>query len=226
MNNPIPVITVDGPSGSGKGTISQLLARELNWHFLDSGALYRVLGLAARNHNVPFNDENNLAILAANLDVKFIAKQIGDDSEIILEDTNVSTIIRSPEIGNIASQIAAFPAVRTALVQKQCEFRQMPGLVADGRDMGSTIFPDAQPKVFLIASAEERARRRYVQLQEKGINVSLAQVLAELIERDRRDTERSASPLQPAPDAWIIDTTHLTIDEVFSRIIHRIKYKE
>lgn len=223
MNKKVPVITIDGPSGSGKGTISQLLARQLHWHFLDSGALYRVLGLAARQHKIALNNEQALTALVTQLDVQFIAKEISSDAEVILEGLNVTQLIRTPESGNAASEVAALPGVRSALLERQRAFRQAPGLVADGRDMGNVVFPDAQLKVFLIATPEERAKRRYVQLQEKGLNVSLEQVLAELIERDRRDTERSVSPLQPAKDAWILDTTELTINEVFSSIMHKVK---
>lgn len=218
----VPVITVDGPSGSGKGTISELLAKQLNWHFLDSGALYRVLAQAAKQHSVQLNNEAALTVLAAHLDVQFKAKNGCEMARVILEGSDVTDTIRTPECGNSASEIAALPGVRKALLERQRAFREPPGLVADGRDMGSTIFPDAQLKVFLVASAEARAQRRYTQLQGKGINVSLAQVLAELIERDHRDTDRSASPLQPASDAWILDTTDIGVEEVFAQIMQKV----
>lgn len=218
-NNLPPVITIDGPSGSGKGTISQLLARHLHWHFLDSGALYRVLALAAKKHTIKSNNETALSVLATRLAVEFIAKEPGMPAVIVLEGDEVTEEIRTPECGNIASEIAAVPAVRAALLERQRVFRELPGLVADGRDMGSVVFPDAQFKIFLIASAAVRAQRRYVQLQEKGINVSLAQVLAELQERDKRDIDRSVSPLLPAADAWILDTSDLGIEEVFAQVL-------
>jgi len=218
----IPVITVDGPSGSGKGTISQLLAHHLKWHLLDSGALYRVLALAAEQHKISLDNAKALEALAGHLDVQFKAKTIGDSARVILEGADVSEAIRTPECGNSASVIGAIPAVRTALLERQRAFCEPPGLVADGRDMGSVIFPEAKLKVFLVASLEARAQRRYMQLQEKGNSVSLDRVLTELIARDKRDTERAVAPLKPAPDAWLLDTTFLSIDEAFSRIMSEV----
>jgi CMP/dCMP kinase len=217
------VITIDGPSGSGKGTISQLLAKALHWHLLDSGALYRVLALAAIRHSVDLTNAKALAILAAYLDVQFMASELGESARIILEGADVTDEIRTPACGNTASIIAAIADVRTALLQRQRAFLEPPGLVADGRDMGSVIFPYADFKVYLSASAEARAKRRYLQLQEQGINVSLARVLSELIERDKRDTERVVAPLKPAADAWILDTTTLSIDEAFNCIMDEVQ---
>jgi cytidylate kinase len=220
--NKVPVITIDGPSGSGKGTISQLLAKALQWHLLDSGALYRVLALAATRHSVDLTNAKALEVLAAHLDVQFIARDLGENARVLLEGSEVTEEIRAPSCGNTASIIAAIPLVRGALLERQQAFRELPGLVADGRDMGSVIFPDANFKVFLIASVEARALRRHLQLQDQGINVSLARVLSELVERDRRDTERVVAPLKPAMDAWILDTTTLSIEQAFTRIMDEV----
>ena len=215
----VPMITIDGPSGSGKGTISRLVAARLGWHFLDSGALYRLVALAAMHHAVSLDDEISLKTLAAHLDVQFQADKDGIESRIILEGEDVTDTIRTEDCGKAASVVAALPTVRQALLQRQRAFRESPGLVADGRDMGTVVFPDAQLKVFLTASRDERARRRYKQLNEKGVSVNLQHILGELAERDARDSGRSISPLRAAPDAVIIDTTTLTIDEVVSNVL-------
>ncbi len=222
MNNTIPVITIDGFSGCGKGTISQLLAQHLSWHLLDSGALYRVLALIAKQREVDLTDEKALSKLAAHLDVEFIAVADEPLVGVILDGQDVSIAVRTEEIGNVASKIAAFPDVRKALLQRQRDFRQAPGLIADGRDMGTVVFSDAEFKFFLTATCEERAKRRYKQLLEKGINVKLAQLFEELAARDARDEQRVVSPLKPARDAVIIDTTELTIEQVIQRILVRI----
>ncbi len=214
-----PVIAIDGPSGSGKGTISRLTAAKLGWHFLDSGALYRLVALAAKEHTVPLDDEVSLETLAAHLDVQFLADKDGIESRMILEGDDVTDAIRTEEIGKAASVVAALPAVRKALLQRQRAFREFPGLVADGRDMGTVVFPDAGVKVFLTASREERARRRHKQLNEKGVNVTLQHILDELTERDARDSGRIVSPLRAAADAAIIDTTRLTIEEVVMNVL-------
>lgn len=218
MNREIPVVTIDGPSGVGKGTISQMLARRLGWHFLDSGALYRLTALAAIRRGVDFNDVQGLARIAASLDVAFLAAERGEP-RIIMEKQDVTSDIRTEQCGNNASRVAAIAEVRQALLQRQRDFRAAPGLVADGRDMGTTVFPDAPAKIFLTASAEVRALRRYNQLKEKGLNVSLASLSEEISERDRRDSSRSSSPLKPAEDAVIIDTSELSIEEVFDKVI-------
>lgn len=222
MNKTIPVITIDGPGSSGKGTVGQLLARKLKWHFLDSGILYRVLALAAVRHDIPLDDETALAAYALAMDVKFKESKPELVTLVTLDHDDVTQMIRGTECGNNASKIGALPKVRTALLERQRQFRQLPGLVTDGRDMGSVVFPDAQLKIFLEASAEERARRRYYQLKEKGINVSLDALCAELVERDRRDRERAAAPLKAAPDAMIIDTTQLTIESVLQQILAEV----
>lgn len=220
-----PVITVDGASGTGKGTVSQLLAQRLGWKFLDSGALYRVLALAAQKHRVALGNEEALEVLAEHLDVQFIA-QANKASEVILEGENVTETIRTEKMGNAASIIAALPAVRAALLSRQRAFREVPGLVADGRDMGTVVFPDAELKIFLTASPEERARRRYNQLKQQGISVNLSDLIKELRERDRRDQERIVAPLKPAEDAIRVDTDYLSIEQVVERIVGEIQRKK
>lgn len=218
MNASLPVITIDGPSGSGKGTVAGLLAKRLGWRLLDSGALYRLLAFAARNHGVDLTNEEALKVLAAHLDVQFSAKT-GGGQRIILEGEDVTDVIRSEQVGAGASQVAALPAVREALLQRQRAFLEAPGLVADGRDMGTVVFPQAQLKIFLTASAEERARRRYLQLKGKGMEADQASLLQEIQERDERDSQRSVAPLKPASDAIVLDSTSLSIDEVQEKIL-------
>ena len=211
-----PVITVDGPSGSGKGTLCSLLAKQLGWNLLDSGALYRLLAFAAGNHGIDLTNEESLKQLAAHLDVQFI------DKRIILEGEEVTDAIRNEQIGAGASMVASLPAVREALLQRQRAFREMPGLVADGRDMGTVVFVDAPLKIFLTASAEERARRRYLQLKGKGDDVNLASLLDEIRARDERDTQRAVAPLKPAADAILLDSTELSIEQVLERILSEV----
>ena len=201
------VITVDGPSGSGKGTVSRALAGELDWHFLDSGALYRLTAHAALDRGVALDDEPALADLARHLQVRFDT----DTDRIWLGDAEVSLAIRSEAVGDAASQVAALPGVRDALLQLQRDFRTAPGLVADGRDMGSVVFPAAEVKIYLTASAGERARRRHNQLKEKGIEADMAELVAAIEARDRRDMERPVAPLKPADDAVVLDTSELDI---------------
>ena len=220
------VITIDGPSGSGKGTIAGLLAKQLGWNLLDSGALYRLLAFAARNHGVDLTNEEALKLLAAHLDVQFIAAEAGQGQKIILEGEEVTDAIRNEYVGAGASQVASLPAVREALLQRQRAFREMPGLVADGRDMGTVVFPDAPLKVFLTASAEERAQRRYLQLKAKGDDVNLASLLEEIQARDERDTQRAVAPLKPAADAIQLDSTELSIEQVLERILSEVAQRD
>ncbi|WP_278349457.1 (d)CMP kinase [Stutzerimonas kunmingensis] len=222
MIRPVPVITIDGPSGSGKGTVAALLAGKLGWNFLDSGALYRLLAFAARNHGVDLTNEEALKVLAEHLDVQFGAARDGHGMIIILEGEEVTESIRNEQVGAGASQVAALPVVRTALLQRQKAFREAPGLVADGRDMGTVVFPDAPLKIFLTASAEERARRRYLQLKARGDDVNLTSLLEEIRERDERDTQRAVAPLKPADDAVQLDSTTLSIDEVLQKILSEV----
>ena len=217
----IPVLTIDGPSGSGKGTLAQRMAAELGWHYLDSGALYRVLAQAALQAEIDLADESALTELAATLPVTFEVE--ADKLTVLLNDQDVSLLIRSEQAGNAASKVAAIPAVRSALLQRQRDFRQTPGLVTDGRDMGTVVFPDAPFKVYLTASAEVRASRRYKQLKEKGIDSNLADLIKEITERDERDQQRDVAPLKPAADAIILDSTALGIDAVFQRVSELVR---
>lgn len=212
-----PVIALDGPSGSGKGTVGQQLAAHLGWHFLDSGALYRILALAAHQSGVELDREEQLAGLAQRMQVSFIARP-DQLVQVLLDGRDVGDQLRTETAGEGASRVAVWPAVRKALLQKQHALRQPPGLVADGRDMGTTVFPDAILKVYLQASPEVRAERRYKQLKEKGFDVNLPRLLLEIRERDARDAGRTASPLKPATDAYILDTSPLGISEVVDRI--------
>ena len=226
MIKPVPVITIDGPSGSGKGTVAALLAGKLGWNFLDSGALYRLLAFAARNHGVDLTNEEALRVLAEHLDVQFGAARDGHGMIIILEGEEVTEAIRNESVGAGASQVAALPVVRTALLQRQKAFREAPGLVADGRDMGTVVFPDAPLKIFLTASAEERARRRYLQLKARGDDVNLASLLDEIQARDERDTQRAVAPLKPAADAIQLDSTELLIEQVLERILSEVANRD
>lgn len=223
MTQNVPVVTIDGPSGSGKGTLCQKLAEHYQWHLLDSGAIYRVLALAALHHDVALDNEEALSLLAAHLDVSFKASESG--TLVILEGEDVSLEIRKETAGNAASKVAAFPRVREALLRRQRAFREAPGLIADGRDMGTVVFVDAPAKIFLEASAAERAQRRYNQLQEKGFNVSFEHLLSEIEERDQRDRNRTVAPLVPAQDALVIDSTSLSIEEVVKLSIEFIDNK-
>ena len=209
----IPVIAIDGPGGSGKGTIARLLAERLGWQLLDSGALYRVVGLAAERQGVSLDDEAAVAAIAATVPVRF-ELQGAADPEVWLGNERVTGEIRTVEGGVRASRVAVHPRVRQALIKLQQAFRTAPGLVADGRDMGTVVFPDAPLKIFLTASTEERAKRRYKQLKEKGIDVSIAALSQDIEERDKRDSERAVAPMRPADDARILDSTGKSIDEV------------
>ena len=211
----IPVIAIDGPSGSGKGTVSRMIARKLGWQFLDSGALYRLTALHAMRQGVDFSDEAAVAELARTLPVRF--EEGDDEPRVLLDGEEVSREIRSESAGNNASKVAAIPAVRDALLERQRAFREAPGLVADGRDMGTVVFPETPAKIFLTASAEERAQRRYKQLIEKGLSANLADLVQEIEERDRRDASRPVAPLKPADDALVLDSTGVSIDEVVAQ---------
>ncbi len=217
MHNDIPVIAIDGPSASGKGTVAALVAKALGFHYLDSGALYRLTALAALRGGVAWDDEAALSELALNLDVRFA------DGEIYLQNACVSGEVRTENCGIGASKVAALPAVRTALLARQHAFRQAPGLVADGRDMGSVVFPDAVLKVFLTASAEERAQRRYKQLMEKGISANLINLLDDLRDRDARDSARAVAPLKQEKDAILLDTTQIGINDAVNFVLKNFK---
>ena len=218
MRRPAPVIAIDGPSGSGKGTIARRVADALGWHLLDSGALYRLVALAAGRRGVSLDDPCGLAEVARALKVRFDSDEVGSEL-IILEREDVTLEVRTEEAGAGASQVAAIPEVRQALLERQRAFQRPPGLVADGRDMGSHVFPDAGLKIFLTASAEERARRRHKQLKDKGLDVSLAALSRDIEDRDRRDSERSVAPLKPAEDARILDSSGQSIEAVTQTVL-------
>ncbi len=225
----IPTVTVDGPSGVGKGALCQWLASQLHWHLLDSGALYRLNALATLGRGLPLEAEAEVAEVAAGLNVEFLAKT-GDALIIRLDGAEVGPELRSESCGNAASQVAALPAVRMALLQRQRDFRRWPGLIADGRDMGTVVFPDATLKLFLSATSEERALRRYKQLREKGLDANLKSLVEEINVRDSRDAHRAVAPLQPAIDAEVLDTTHMNIKEVcdwaWQQLMQRLSVQE
>jgi len=214
-----PVVAIDGPVGSGKGTIARRVATSLGWHLLDSGALYRLVALASVKRGVAETEEEDLAALATDLSVEFETDQSGN-ARILLDGEDVTVDIRSEECGRVASRVAAFSGVREALLEVQRGFRKQPGLVADGRDMGSTVFPNAVLKVYLTASAEERAKRRHKQLKDKGIDVSLPALSRDIEDRDRRDSERTVAPLRPAADARLLDSSGQSIDEVTQTVLN------
>jgi CMP/dCMP kinase len=218
----VPVLTIDGPSGSGKGTISRAVARRLGWHYLDSGALYRAVGVAAGWNDLDLSDASALVRCTFDTEVGF--REAGDgEPRVLVNGSDATDELRTETAGAAASAIAAIPEVRSALVARQRAFRRPPGLVADGRDMGTVIFPGAATKVFLTASAEERAGRRYKQLKDKGVSVTLAGLLREILARDARDASRAVAPLRPASDAVTIDTTGLPIDEVVERVLALVR---
>ena len=213
--NDIPVIAIDGPSASGKGTVAQAVARKLGFHYLDSGALYRLVALSAMRSGFDLGDESTLSGVASRLDVVF------EGAEIRLENENVADTIRMEACSNAASRIAAYPQVRNALLERQRAFRHLPGLVADGRDMGSVVFPDAILKIFLTASAQTRAQRRYKQLMEKGIDANISTLLHDIQERDARDSNRSAAPLHQGEGASLLDTTLLDIGQAVDSVLNQ-----
>ncbi|MDH5471260.1 MAG: (d)CMP kinase [Gammaproteobacteria bacterium] len=217
----IPVVTIDGPSGAGKGTIAQNVARELGWGLLDSGSLYRLTALACIQQTIDFEDLSAIELIARNLPVSF--QSVPDGLKIFLNNEDVSDAIREETIGMAASKVAAMGGVRDALLERQRAFVSAPGLIADGRDMGTTVFPQAPLKIFMTASCEERAQRRYKQLKEKGISVSLAALVADLKARDEQDSNRPISPLRPADDAIMIDTSNMSIEQVTQKVLELVK---
>lgn len=222
-DKPVPVLTVDGPSGSGKGTISRFVAERLGWHLLDSGALYRAVGYAASMAGLDLSDAEAMTRCAETTKITFRDPKDGGETRVYVNSHDSTDELRTETVGAVASAIAAIPSVRAALVDKQHSFRRAPGLVADGRDMGTVIFPDAQTKVFLTASAEERAKRRYKQLKDKGLAVTLTSLLREIEARDARDAARPVAPLKPAHDAVLIDSTGMPVDVVVEKVLNLLR---
>lgn len=216
---PVPVLTIDGPSGAGKGTVSRAVAARLGWHLLDSGAIYRAVAHAVQRDGVDLTDVDALAAAAGEVQIAFVDEHPEDDIRVVVDGEDATDQIRTETCGSLASRIAAVPAVREILLAKQRSFRRAPGLVADGRDMGTVVFADAPFKVFLVASPEERATRRYKQLKGKDAGVTLAPLLSDIRERDARDAARAVAPLKPAADALLIDTTEMPVATVVSRVL-------
>jgi len=216
---PIPVLTIDGPSGAGKGTVSRLVSKKLGWHYLDSGSIYRSLAIAIQRESVHVSDVDTIVEVASAMTLEF---DCGDELIVKLNGENITSQLGLESTGSIASQIAAYPAIRGVLLKKQQDFKQLPGLVADGRDMGTVVFPEAEYKVFLTASAEKRAARRYKQLIEKEIDANIDEITSEIEARDRRDRERETAPLAMAANALYIDSSDLTIDQVIEEVINLI----
>ncbi|MEQ1622086.1 MAG: (d)CMP kinase [Methylococcales bacterium] len=216
----VPVLTIDGPSGAGKGTVSRAVAKKLGWNYLDSGSIYRSLAIASIKQNADLDSPSEVVKVAESLHLEF---ECGDELIVKLEGEDITSQLGSEQTGSVASKIAAIPEVRLVLLQKQKDFKQFPGLVADGRDMGTVVFPDAKYKVYLTASAGERAERRYKQLIEKGIDVNLQKIREEIEERDRRDSERETAPLAMAADAFYIDSSDLTLDAVIQEVLNLVR---
>jgi len=219
----IPVLTLDGPSGVGKGTVASIIAQKLDWHLLDSGAIYRAFAIVASNNDIKIDDIDGLLKLANNFDISFKLNSNHEPLNVYLNNVEVSSELRTEKTAALASQFAKIESLRKVLLVKQRQFKKLPGLVADGRDMGTVVFPDAPFKVFLTAEVEERAKRRLKQLQETGIAGNISHTLAEVQKRDERDVNRQHSPLKPAKDALVIDTTNLTINEVITKVMALIK---
>ncbi len=217
-----PVVAIDGPSGAGKGTLAQMLARHLGWHLLDSGALYRLTGLRAHQLGVSMKDATALAQVARELDVSFLPGEAGEPTRVMLAGEDVSHALRLESTGELASQVAVVGDVRDALLQRQRDFQSMPGLIADGRDMGTVVFPEATLKIYLTASAEERARRRYNQLKAKGEDVKMPALLKDIQARDDRDMNRAVAPLKPANDAVLLDSSELSIEDVYAQVLELV----
>ena len=219
----IPVLTLDGPSGVGKGTVASIIAQKLDWHLLDSGAIYRAFAIVARDNDIKIDDIDGLLKLANNFDISFKLNSNHEPLNVYLNNVEVSSELRTEKTAALASQFAKIESLRKVLLVKQRQFKKLPGLVADGRDMGTVVFPDAPFKVFLTAEVSERAKRRLKQLQESGITGNISHTLEEVQKRDERDVNRQHSPLRPAKDALVIDTTNLTINEVITRVMALIK---